>query len=248
MIKHSWQTFSLKNTIEYLKPDNFEIQVPLKGARDVTAEEPELAEEFMPDIMLRGLELQAERKSHLWGGFYFRVLADDSNQQRCIQYLYIWVYQKWYFSFWFSVLPALFLAICAQVIDVYLTNRMTSILLIGLSFVVPGLFSTVKRAAHRDTEKQIAFIYMSNSAWYLIFGFLFILLGLLVPTFYETTLTIPLGDGFTLSVTAVLFTALSLECLVIILLNPKLPFKSHQIEFRKLPSYLLNYFLGGQEA
>ncbi|MFW9996727.1 MAG: hypothetical protein ACFFD4_32090 [Candidatus Odinarchaeota archaeon] len=235
-----WQTFSLKKTFSELKPENFDIQEPL-AATDVTLSEATLAEEFLPDVTLKGLELQAERKSPLWGGFYFRVLSDDSNKKRCIQYLYIWTYQKWFLSFWFSVLPAVFLAICAQIIDIHLVNRFLPTVLIGLLFSAAGFLCTVKRYWQRDVMNFKIPVYISNATWYLFYGLLFLILELSLPSFYETTLTLSFGNDIVLSVTAIVFSLIGFISLVVVVLNPKLPFVSHKMDYAPLYVYLDRY-------
>ena len=116
-----WQTKSMKKQIEKAGMRKKGLFLPLDG-EDVTKENIDLVKEFMPEIRLSGLELRSERKSKAWGGSYFRVIEELNNpDHRCIQHVYVWTKQRFFISFWVTVLPLFILGIIGTLIYSYLS-------------------------------------------------------------------------------------------------------------------------------
>ena len=163
-----WQTKSLKKHIEDAGVRTKGLFMPLDG-EDVTVESVDLVKEFLPDVQLSGLELRSERKSKAWGGSYFRVIAEhNNNDHRCIQHVYVWTKQRFFISFWVTVLPLFILGIMGTLIYSYLSfeSAIVSIILIGAIFFVLGAFQ-IQKAIRGLTRGVYNF---SNQHLFVIFG------------------------------------------------------------------------------
>jgi len=170
-----WQTESLKNHIEKAGLRKKGYMMPFMDVEDVTEEEHQLAKEFFPEVKLTGLELRSERKGKAWGGSYFRILKDSENEEnRVIQWIYVWTKQRFFVSFWVTVLPLFILGVIGTLIYSYLDfqNAIISVALIGSIFLLLG-FSALKDAIKGLTKGKY---YFSNGQLFIAFGAVFWLL------------------------------------------------------------------------
>lgn len=170
-----WQTKSLKSHIEKAGLRKKGYMMPLMDAEDVTVDEHQLAKEFFPEVKLTGLELRSERKSKAWGGSYFRILKDSENEDnRVIQWIYVWTKQRFFVSFWVTVLPLFILGVLGTLIYSYLDfqNAIISVALIGSIFLLLG-FSALKDALKGLAKGKY---YFSNGQLFVVFGTVFWLL------------------------------------------------------------------------
>ncbi|MHA2175566.1 MAG: hypothetical protein ACXABI_12110 [Candidatus Hodarchaeales archaeon] len=185
-----WQTKSLKKHIEDAGVRTKGLFMPLDG-EDVTEESVDLVKEFLPDIQLSGLELRSERKSKAWGGSYFRVIAEHDNYNyRCIQHVYVWTKQKFFISFWVTILPLFILGIMGTLIYSYLSfeSAIVSIILIGSIFFVLGAFQIAK--ALRGLTRGV--YNFSNQHLFVIFG---IVMWLLLIEMFITKPSLSIVEG-----------------------------------------------------
>lgn len=168
-----WQTNSLKKHIEKAGLRKKGYMMPLVDAEDVTTKEHHLAKEFLPEVKLTGLELQSERKSKAWGGTYFRVIKDTENEDnRVIQWIYVWTKQRFFISFWVTVLPLFLLGVVGTLIYSYIMDwkqAILSVALIGTIYLLLGL-SALKDAIKGLTKGKY---YFSNGQLFLVFGAVF---------------------------------------------------------------------------
>ncbi len=167
-----WQTDSLKKQIEKAGLRKKGYMMPLMDAEDVTEEECQLAKDFMPEVKLTGLELRSERRSKAWGGAYFRVVKDTENKDnRVIQWIYVWTKQRFFVSFWVTVLPLFLLGVVGTLIYSYLDFKraILSVALIGTIYLILGL-SALKDAIKGLTKGKY---YFSNGQLFIIFGAVF---------------------------------------------------------------------------
>jgi len=142
----AWQTESLRKQINKVGIRSKGLTMPLDG-KDVTKESINLVKEFLPDIRLSGLELRSERNSKAWGGSYLRVVEEINNpDRRCIQHVYVWTKQKFFISFWVTVLPLFILGLMGTLIYSYLTfeSAVISVILIGAIFFGLGAVQLFK--------------------------------------------------------------------------------------------------------
>ncbi len=163
-----WQTKGMKKQIEKAGIRKKGLFLPLDG-EDVTRENVDLVKEFMPEIRLSGLELRSERKSKAWGGSYFRVIDEMNNPaHKCIQHVYVWTKQRFFISFWVTVLPLFILGIIGTLIYSYLSyqSAVISIILIGALFFMLGAVQLLK--AFRGISKGA--FYFSNQHLFVVFG------------------------------------------------------------------------------
>ncbi len=163
-----WQTKGMKKQIEKAGIRRKGLFLPLDG-ENVTKENTDLVKEFMPEIRLSGLELRSERKSKAWGGSYFRVIEEMNNPNRkCIQHVYVWTKQRFFISFWVTVLPLFILGVMGTLIYSYLSyeSAVISIILIGALFFVLGAFQLLK--ALRGISRGA--FYFSNQHLFVVFG------------------------------------------------------------------------------
>jgi hypothetical protein len=163
-----WQTKGMKKQIEKAGIRKKGLFLPLDG-EDVTKENTDLVKEFMPEIRLSGLELRSERKSKAWGGSYFRVIEEVNNPDRkVIQHVFVWTKQRFFISFWVTVLPLFILGIIGTLIYSYLSyqSAVISIILIGALFFILGALQLLK--AFRGISKGA--FYFSNQHLFVIFG------------------------------------------------------------------------------
>jgi hypothetical protein len=164
----TWQTESLKKQINKVGIRSKGLTMPLDG-NDVTRESIDLVKEFLPDIRLSGLELRSERNSKAWGGAYVRVVEEHNNpNRRCIQNVYVWTKQRFFISFWVTVLPLFILGTMGTLIYSYLTfnSAVVSIILIGAIFFALGAFQ-LSKALRGLTKGAFNF---SNQHLYVIYG------------------------------------------------------------------------------
>lgn len=163
-----WQTDSLRSQIKKAGLRKKGYMMPLMDAHDITTEEHHLAKDFMPEIKLTGLELRAERNSKAWGGYYFRVLKSKDDKSRAIQHIFVWTKQRFFVSFWVTVLPLFLLGIVGTLIFSYLNLReaIISIAIIGGLFILLGL-SAIIEAAKGLVNGHYAF---SNKQLFVVFG------------------------------------------------------------------------------
>ncbi|MHA1934908.1 MAG: hypothetical protein ACW97A_06465 [Candidatus Thorarchaeota archaeon] len=76
-------------------------------SRDVTAESIELIEAFAPDLAVLGKQLKDEIKG-TFAGVQYRVVKNENDTQRCLQYVYIYTKQLGAVSFlWMVAVPLL---------------------------------------------------------------------------------------------------------------------------------------------
>ena len=164
----TWQTESLKKQINKVGIRSKGLTMPLDG-KDVTKESIDLVKEFLPDIRLSGLELRSERNSKAWGGAYIRVVEETNNpNRRCIQNVFVWTKQRFFISFWVTVLPLFILGIMGTLIYSYLTfqSAVVSIILIGAIFFALGAFQ-LSKALRGLTKGAFNF---SNQHLYVLYG------------------------------------------------------------------------------
>ena len=168
-----WQTDSLKQHINKAGLRKKGYMMPLVDAEDVTTKEHHLVKEFMPEVKLTGLELRSERKSKAWGGSYFRILKDTENEDnRVIQWIYVWTKQRFFISFWVTVLPLFLLGVVGTLIYSYILDwkqAILSVALIGTIYLLLGL-SALKDAIKGLTKGKY---YFSNGQLFLVFGAVF---------------------------------------------------------------------------
>ncbi|MHA1331554.1 MAG: hypothetical protein ACTSR2_10800, partial [Candidatus Hodarchaeales archaeon] len=179
--EEQWQTESLRKQIEAAGLRKKGFTMPLDG-EDVTKEEYKLAEEFMPDIQLSGLELRGERKGKSWGGAFFRIIKNTNDQdERVIQWIYVWTKQRFFISFWVTVLPLLVLTLMSLLIYTYLdfTKAVISVIAIGGTFFLIGL-AQVARSLKGLAKGAF---YFSNQHLFLLFGVIF--WGLLAEIYFS---------------------------------------------------------------
>jgi hypothetical protein len=141
-----WQTKSFKEQIETVGVRTKGLFLPLDG-NDVTKESVDLVKDFLPDIRFSGLELRSERKSKAWAGSFFRVIEESNNTDRkCIQHIFVWTKQRFFISFWVTVLPLFLLGIMGTLIYSYLNfnTAIVSIILIGAIFFILGATEIIK--------------------------------------------------------------------------------------------------------
>ena len=175
----TWQTESLKKQINKVGIRSKGLTMPLDG-KNVTKESIDLVKEFLPDIRLSGLELRSERNSKAWGGSYIRVVEERNNPaRRCIQHVYVWTKQRFFVSFWVTVLPLFILGMIGTLIYSYLTfeSAVISIILIGAIFFSLGAIQLTK--ALRGLTKG-AFNF-SNQHLFVLYGL--VMWGLLLEMF-----------------------------------------------------------------
>ena len=251
-----WQTESLRDTILSIGQRYTKFRVPLQDAKDITKEEAHLAKEFLPHVDLVGLELHSERRSRAWGGFYFRVLADANDQKRCIQYMYIWTLQKWFVSFWYSVLPPFILGILATFIFSFLAFRqaLVSITIIGAIFFLTGIWNS---ASTLFRQKKF---YYTNAMLFILYGVIFWFLAAEMYIFKPKVEFEPIppedlvpGDipidphevrfsvqrrELRFSIIGVLFILIAVISLLILLFQPKGTAASHTMDYAPLYVYL----------
>ncbi|MHA1967982.1 MAG: DUF362 domain-containing protein, partial [Candidatus Hodarchaeales archaeon] len=148
---------------------NMPLNLHLISSLDITStqldESAKMAHTFNPRIILKGLELRSEKKAKAYGGMMYRVLENQSNpNDRCIQYLYTWVRQKWFFSGWYNILTPLFLSILGIVIfsQTGTESKNYTYLSIGIiiSFlVIAGSISFLRTIRGWRRKGRIAYIY-----------------------------------------------------------------------------------------
>ena len=169
-----WQTNSLKKQIEKAGLRKKGFTMPLDG-EDVTEKEYPLAKAFFPEIQLSGIELRGERNSKAWGGSYFRIIKDRINEdRRVIQWIYVWTKQRFFVSFWVTVLPLFVLGIIALLIYSFLdfSRAIISVIAIASVFLVVGFIQLVRSL--KGLSKGA--FYFSNQHLFLVFGGIFLTL------------------------------------------------------------------------
>ncbi len=170
-----WQTDSLRSQIKKAGLRRKGYMMPLIDAEDVTSREHQLVKDFMPEIKLTGLELRAERNSKAWGGYYFRVLKNKNDTSRAIQHIFVWTKQRFFISFWVTVLPLFLLGIVGTLIYSYLQFReaIISIAIIGGVFILLGLSAIIEAAkglmnGHYSFSNKQLFVIFGVGFWILI--------------------------------------------------------------------------------
>ncbi len=199
-----WQTDSLKQHIEKAGLRKKGYMMPLVDAEDVTTNEHHLAKEFMPEVKLTGLELRSEKNSKAWGGSYYRVIKDSENEDsRVIQWIYVWTKQRFFISFWVTVLPLFLLGVVGTLIYSYILDwkqAILSVALIGTIYLLLGL-SALKDAIKGLTKGKY---YFSNGQLFLVFGAVFWMLLVemylreagLLSNIEDYVVAIEAGEGF----------------------------------------------------
>lgn len=142
-----WQTKSIDKQIRKTGLRRKGYDFPLIESEDTTESEYELAKEFLPDVELSGLELKQEFKSDSWGGSYFRIIKNlEEPKERCIQWILCWTKQRYFISFWITVLPCFILGIFGMLMYSLLNfeQAVASILVVGAIFVFVGIIKVLR--------------------------------------------------------------------------------------------------------
>ncbi|MFW9914561.1 MAG: hypothetical protein ACFFGZ_03025 [Candidatus Thorarchaeota archaeon] len=174
-----WPTKQLKaaltdiGTTKQLKYD-IDLQ---EGAIDVTTDEAVRTQikDFCPDVKLIGFELQSERRGKGWGGTLVRVTRNSTDDQRCLQYVHVWTKQRWFTSFYWNVLPPLFLAIWGVFVlsilstedDIVMAG--SALFAVGLAFVVTGIIPHLRDIMNRPEGHLLSF---RSTTLMILFGIL----------------------------------------------------------------------------
>jgi hypothetical protein len=111
VVKADWPSPSLVQTISELGVSEITIDAKRpEGVHDVTTEAREQIKEFAPEAKLLGFDMRGERKSNTWGGVLVRALENPSGDTRCLQYVYVYTFQRNIMSlFWTVVVPLMML-------------------------------------------------------------------------------------------------------------------------------------------
>lgn len=174
-----WPTKQLKAALTDIgtsKQLKYDIDLQ-KGAIDITTDEAvrRQIKEFSPDVKLVGFELQSERRGKGWGGTLARVTRNSTDDRRCLQYVHVWTRQRWFTSFYWNVLPPLFLAVWgAFVLSVLSTEDDTimaaaALFVVGLAFVVAGIIPHLKDIMNRPEGHLLSF---RSTTLLILFGIL----------------------------------------------------------------------------
>jgi hypothetical protein len=148
-----------------------------EGAIDITTDEAVRLQikDFCPDVKLIGFELQSERRGKGWGGTLARVTRNSTDDQRCLQYVHVWTRQRWFTSFYWNVLPPLFLAIWGVFVlsilstedDIVMAG--SALFAVGLAFVVAGIIPHLRDIMNRPEGHLLSF---RSTTLLILFGIL----------------------------------------------------------------------------
>jgi len=172
--RFEWQTESLEVALQRagLRKKGFMMPLAL-DAIDVTQDRLslELAKEFQPDIQLTGVDLRSERSSKAWGGAYFRVISNQEEDMRCIQWFYVWITNRFYISLWQTILPLFFLGLFGTLIfsSLSFSDAILPIVLIGGIFFLLGLGSIFSALKFLMTGR----FYFNTQQLFVIYGLIF---------------------------------------------------------------------------
>ncbi|MFX0115156.1 MAG: hypothetical protein ACFFB3_11465 [Candidatus Hodarchaeota archaeon] len=165
--QENWPTKQLKQALLDIgssKQLKYDIDLQ-EGAVDITTDETakQQVKEFLPDVRLVGFELQSERRGKGWGGTLVRVARNSTDDERCLQYVHVWTRQRWFTSFYWNILPPLFLAIWGVFVLSVLSNEddifmaAAALFTIGLAFVVAGVMPHLKDLMNRPEGHLLSF-------------------------------------------------------------------------------------------
>lgn len=174
-----WPTKQLKNALSDIgtsKQLRYDIDLQ-EGAIDITTDEAvrRQIKEFSPDVKLVGFELQSERRGKGWGGTLARVTRNSADDRRCLQYVHVWTRQRWFTSFYWNVLPPLFLAMWGVFVlsvlstpdDIVMAGA--ALFAVGLAFVVAGILPHLKDLMNRPEGHLLSF---RSTTLLILFGIL----------------------------------------------------------------------------
>lgn len=224
---------------------------PPLNALDITITQPEessrLASEFNPQILLQGLELRSEKKA--FGGIMYRVLENPSDSSdRCIQYLYTWIQQRWFFSGWYNILVPLFLAGLGVVIfsqtdySSWLPTYVSVGFAIGFLLLVGG-WSILKTLREWRKIGEVSYIYHHP---YSLILYAFIFVGILFElplrwngeTFFPPTDVLNEYIGLIyIPVTSVILVIIPIV-VIILIIQPFFSLFTHEIDFAPVYVYI----------
>ena len=202
---NAWQTTAMKNQIKHLtehldsiSPKHQDPVVDTAQARELTdtAQTRELAEKFFPDIKITGVGLRIEKKRS-WGGLYYRVLKkrkktteESAEENACIQWLYVWTKQKFFFSFGETLIPSFILFVFGFIFfnnfygeQELLTGKIGMILVSGFCIFLGSkrLYDILMQMIKRK-EKQF---YLHNSMLLLPMGLCFLYYVIYNPSIWR---------------------------------------------------------------
>ncbi|MHA2231452.1 MAG: hypothetical protein ACXAB4_03070 [Candidatus Hodarchaeales archaeon] len=174
-----WPSKQLKNTLTEIgtsKQLKYAIDLQ-EGAIDITTDEAvrRQIKEFHPDVKLIGFELKAERSGKGWGGTLARVTRNSTDDRRCLQYVHVWTRQRWFTSFYWNVLPPIFLAVWGVFVlsilstedDIVMAG--SALFAVGLAFVVAGILPHLKDIMNRPEGHLLSF---RSTTLLILFGIL----------------------------------------------------------------------------
>ncbi|MFX0084890.1 MAG: DUF362 domain-containing protein [Candidatus Hodarchaeota archaeon] len=229
---------------------NLSINPQLVTALDITKTESDesakLAYDFNPNIILKGVELRSEKKARAYGGMMYRVLENQTNpNERCIQYLYTWVRQKWFFSGWYNIIAPLFLS--ALSIGIFsqtgIESKNYTYLSIGLTIaflLLTGSISVIRTLRGWRRKGKVAYIYRHG---YSLIFYAIIFTGLLfeLPSRWNGETVIPsfplLWETVYIPLTSIIFLIVPIFVLIIII-QPFISVFTHQADYAPVFVYL----------
>ena len=210
-------------------------------------ESAEMAHRFNPRVILKGLELKSEKKAKAYGGMMYRVLENQNNQnERCIQYLYTWIRQKWFFSGWYNILTPLFLSFLGIVIfsQTGTESKGYTYLSIGITIsflLITGSISFLRTIRGWRRKGRIAYVYRHG---YSLIVYAIIFSGLLfelIPRWNGNPVIPPiellLWEEIYIPLTSVVFVIIPIIILIIII-QPFFSLFTHQTDYTPVFVYL----------
>ncbi|MFW9856135.1 MAG: DUF362 domain-containing protein [Candidatus Thorarchaeota archaeon] len=229
----------------------FQHSPTMENAIDLTPSESkeagELAHTFNPEILLEGVELRSE--ANTFSGMMYRVLENPQNlNERCIQYLYTWTSQKWFWSNWYNILVPFFLAALGIIIftqtaeESWFWTELTIGFMVGFLFLA-GLWRVLRTL--RGWRRTGKFKYVYRHQFILIpYAALFsAMLVELPPRWAGTTYLppIPTGDPLigTIYIPAVSLVFIIIPLLVLLIkLQPFFSIFAHKIDYAPVFVYI----------
>jgi len=231
---------------------NLTINPQLVTSLNVTKTEVEesvkLAADFNPQVTLKGVELKSEKKAYggSYGGMMYRVLENQTNpNERCIQYLYIWVRQKWFFSGWYNILAPLFLSLLGIAIfsQTGVDSKDFTYLSIGITIcflLFTGGISFLRTLRGWRKKGKVSYVYRHG---YSLIFYAIVFIGLLfeLPPRWNGTTTIPsfdlLWETVYIPLTSVVFLIIPIF-IILIVIQPFFKVFTHRTDYAPVYVYL----------
>ncbi|MFX0149977.1 MAG: DUF362 domain-containing protein [Candidatus Hodarchaeota archaeon] len=226
---------------------------PQLEAIDITRSQPEkssqLASEFTPEVLLQGLELRSEKKTKSFGGMMYRVLENQNNpSERCIQYLYTWMHQKWFWSGWYNIIVPLFLSGLGVIIFTQTdeTSWFWTYIAIGITMgflLIAGGLTVIRTIRGWRRTGKISYIYRHQFSL-IVYAVIFSgILYELPPRWNGSTIIPPIEvlkdyiDIVYVPITSIIFLVIPI-IVFIIMIQPFISLFTHKIDFAPVFVYL----------